>query len=78
VKIIDQEIGDGADRRRKRIRMVRRFIRRAGEHGLSIEEIKAVSDYELGLTGKKVEGIVQLLKKVKKIRMNEKRRYISI
>jgi len=58
--------------------MVERYIKRAGEHGLSIDEIKTIADYQLGLTGKKVEGIVRILRKLGKVHLNEKRRYTSI
>lgn len=75
---IASEIGDGADRRRKRIRTVERYIKRSGVDGLSNDQIVYIADYDLGLTRKKVEGIIKLLKKMKKIHMNEKRRWISI
>lgn len=77
VKLID-EIGDGADRRKKRIRAVERFVRRSGDHGVSTEDLKAISDYSLGLTGKKVGEIIKLLKKLGKIHLNEKRRWVSL
>jgi len=78
VKLIDKEIGDGADRRKKRIRAIERFVRRSGDDGISTEELKAVADYSLGLTGKKVGDIIKLLNKLGKIHMNKKRRWVSI
>jgi len=73
-----QETGDGADRRKKRIRAIERFIKRSGADGISTEELKAISDYSLGLTGKKVGEIIKILKKLGKIHLNEKRRWVSI
>lgn len=78
MKIIDEQIGDGADRRKKRIRAIERFVRRAGQNGISTEELKSISDYSLGLTGRKVGEIIKLLRKLEKIHMNEKRRWVSI
>jgi len=78
VKTIDEEIGDGADRRRKRIRLVERYIKRAGTDGLSDSEIEAMSAYMLGLTGKKTKDIIKLLRKLRKIKRNEKDRWITI
>ena len=77
MKIIEQ-FGDGADRRRKRIRAIERYIRRAGENGLSIDEIKTIGEYQLGLTGKKIGEIVKILRKLGKVHLNEKRRYTSL
>lgn len=77
MKIIDEQ-GDGADRRRRRIRLVERYIKRSGKAGLSSDEIKSIAAYDTGLTGKKVVEIIRILRKLGKVHMNEKRRWVSI
>ena len=69
--IEEENYRDGADRRKRRIRLVERFIKRAGDDGLSNSEIEAMSAYQLGLTGKKSAEIVQVLKRLRKIKFEK-------
>jgi len=59
VKIIDEQIGDGADRRKRRFELLRRYVEQAGTIGRSTNQMYRFTIGNLGLTRKTSESFIR-------------------
>lgn len=78
MKLIDQDFGDGADRRKRRLRLLAEFTRQAGGAGKSTNQMLRFTVGDLGLTRKSGQRLIKDAEFCGLIKSTRENRWIAI